>query len=223
MRDYFKNIEIDPDDGYIDFIGPAKPTSPHRLLKGRVKLSLERSVKIRSMTVKFKGSSRVCLHAAGDLVVDIQTMLLPKIKSSLFDNKSTTLGAGDHVIPWELQIPNVYPRSLLIKRASVNYKVELTITIGMGLQKKTVTTEHPIVLQRHLLPCKELSPLVGTRVYRYTVPGKFHYEVDCPRIISLDQGDIPFTVKYLCIADQKPVKCIRTQILQVREYFQIRS
>ncbi|KAI7855504.1 hypothetical protein BDC45DRAFT_534738 [Circinella umbellata] len=218
MKDNIEHVEIEPEHCYIDFIGPPKVDGMSRTLKGKVRLLLSKPVKMRSIQIKFKGYGRICLKNSGGIVLDIETSLLPKIKAPLLvDNKKTfQLPAGSHSIPWELEIPNVYPRSLMIKRASIHYKVELAISLGIG--KKAITAEYPIVILRHLLPCKELSPLIGTRVYRHTVPGKFHYEIDCPRIVCLEQGTLPISVKYLCITDQKPVVSIRTQLLQVEFY-----
>ncbi|KAI8146728.1 hypothetical protein BJV82DRAFT_395432 [Fennellomyces sp. T-0311] len=218
MKDNIEHVEIEPDQRYLDFIGPAKPDGIGRALKGHVKLTVSRPVKIRSMVIKFKGYGRICLKNSGGTVLDVDTNLLPKIKAPLLVNNKKTfqLPAGEHLVPWELQVPNVYPRSLMIKRASIHYKIELAISLG--LHKKAITAEYPIVILRHLLPYKELSPLVGSRVYRHTVPGKFHYEVDCPRIVCLEQGSMPVAVKYLCIANQKPVLSIRTQLLQVEFY-----
>ena len=218
MKDNIEHVEIEPEHCYIDFIGPAKPDGMGRTLKGKVRLLLSKPVKIRSIQIKFKGYARICLKNSGGTVLDIETSLLPKIKAPLLvDNKKTfQLPAGSHSIPWELEVPNVYPRSLMIKRASIHYKVELAISLGIG--KKAITAEYPIVVLRHLLPCKELSPLIGSRIYRHTVPGKFHYEIDCPRIVCLEQGTMPVSVKYLCITDQKPVVSIRTQLLQVEFY-----
>ncbi|KAG0750353.1 hypothetical protein G6F23_000249 [Rhizopus arrhizus] len=119
------------------------------------------------MSVKFKGFSQVNLPSH-----TMSVPLLPKLKLSLFGK--TTLPAGDHVIPWEIDIPNIYPRSLLTKRAIINYK--------------------------------------------RTIPGKFHYEIDAPQIICLQQTYIPMAIRYISFADQKPVQSIRTQLVQIELY-----
>lgn len=214
MKDGFKSIEIEPTEGYLDFIGPAKSENtnePARVLKGQVKFTLTKATKIRNMSVKFKGFSQITLQQASQ--VEVSTPLLPKLKLPLFGK--TTLPAGDHVIPWELDIPNIYPRSILIKRATINYKVMVSISTGLT---RTLTAEYPIVLRRHLLPYKELAPIIETKLFQRTVPGKFHYEIDAPQIVCIEQDHIPMAIKYISFANHKPVKNIRTRLVQIELY-----
>ncbi|KAI9497251.1 hypothetical protein BDB00DRAFT_805679 [Zychaea mexicana] len=225
MKDVgIKFVEIVPADTILEFMGQAKSPSTVNnvaddddsqkepdsiMLKGEALFTLTRPLKIRGMNVKFKGASQTNFRGS-----DMQAPLLPKLKQTLFGK--TTLPAGEHVIPFLLEVPNIYPASLAIKRASVSYKVELSI--AMGLQKKSITAEHPIEIRRHLLRCKEMAPLVETQIIEHTVPAKFHYEIDAPQIVSLEQGSIPFSIKYLCFASQKPVRNIRTQLKQIELY-----
>lgn len=216
MKDQFKYIDIEPETNYIEFVGPVRSQAAGRLLRGKVKLALIKPVKVRGITIKFKGFGRASLRNSAGVLVDIDTQLLPKVKTQLFGNKATTLEAGEHELPWVLEIPNVYPQSLMVKRASISYKLQLSI--AFGLHKKPITAECPVVVLRHLLPCKQMAPLVGTKLYRHTVPGKFHYEIDCPRVICLEQRYIPLAIKYLSVAGKKPVQSIQTQLLQVEYY-----
>lgn len=213
MKDDFKSLEIEPKEGYLDFIGPAKLDSAaqSKVLKGHVRFTLIRPTKIRAMSVKFKGFSNITLKQPYN--IETTCPLLPKLKVPLFGKAN--LPAGDHVIPWELDIPNIYPRSLLAKRATIHYKVLVSISTGIA---RTLTAEYPIVLKRHLLPYKELSPLIETKLYQRTVPGKFHYEIDAPQIICIEQEYIPMAIKYVSIANQKPVQSIRTRIVQIELY-----
>ncbi|KAI9024490.1 hypothetical protein CLU79DRAFT_718425 [Phycomyces nitens] len=216
-KDGFKSIAIEPLEDYLEFMGPAQPASLSagsniRVLRGEARFSLTKSVKIRSMTVKFKGFSRVQFITSGN-PIEINMPLLPKLKRPLFGK--TTLPAGDHVVSWDLEIPNIYPRTIDMKRASIDYKIELSISVNLH---KTLTATYPIVLQRHLLPSCELAPLVETRVYKSTVPAKFHYEIDAPQIVCIDQGSVPIAIQYLCFASQKFVRSIRTQLIQIEYY-----
>ncbi|KAI7885944.1 uncharacterized protein EV154DRAFT_554728 [Mucor mucedo] len=214
MKDGFKSIEIEPTEGYLDFIGPAKfdnTNEPARVLKGEVRFTLTKPVKIRNMSVKFKGFSHITLHQPTN--IEMTSPLLPKLKLPIFGR--TTLPAGDHVIPWEMDIPNIYPRSLLVKRATINYKVIVSISTGIT---RTLTAEYPIVLRRHLLPYKELAPIIETKLFQRTVPGKFHYEIDAPQIVCIEQEHIPIAIKYISFANQKTVQSIRTRLVQIELY-----
>ncbi|KAK4518101.1 uncharacterized protein ATC70_001452 [Mucor velutinosus] len=213
MKDDFKSLEIEPKEGYLDFIGPAKlhSTAQSKVLKGHVRFTLIRPTKIRTMSVKFKGFSNITLKQPYN--IEMTCPLLPKLKVPLFGKAN--FPAGDHVIPWELDIPNIYPRSLLAKRATIHYKVIVSISTGIA---RTLTAEYPVVLKRHLLPYKELSPLIETKLYQRTVPGKFHYEIDAPQIVCIEQEYIPMAIKYVSIANQKPVQSIRTRVVQIELY-----
>ncbi|CAO3633073.1 unnamed protein product [Cunninghamella blakesleeana] len=211
----FKSIVIEPFNGYLDFQGPLNPenASGSITLKGDIHLHLTKSVKVKSATIKFKGYSRVC-HQNTINSVDISTPILPKLKTQIFSS-TTTLGPGQVTLPWEMEILNVYPASVMIKRASINYKIELSISLGL---KRVVTSTYPIVIRRHLLPCKEVATRIPAKMYSKTISTKFHYEITAPRIICIAQTFIPFHVKLLSIGSQKRVLSIRTQILQIELY-----
>ncbi|KAI8344440.1 hypothetical protein BC941DRAFT_408642 [Chlamydoabsidia padenii] len=213
MKDGFRRFEIEPLEDTLDFLGPTPSSESIKLLEGIVRLSLSRPTKIRSIAVKFKGFGCVTIKGKSNKNVGLVTPMLPKLKCSIAGK--TLLPAGDHTIPWDLEIPNIYPPTLLIKRATIYYRVEVVISFALA---KSITAEHPITLRRHLLPCKELAPMVETKIYEHTVPAKFHYEIEAPQIICLDQLELPFAVKYLCIANQKAVQSIRTQLTQIELY-----
>ncbi|KAI9305422.1 hypothetical protein BJ944DRAFT_68764 [Cunninghamella echinulata] len=212
MKDGFRRFEVEPVNDTLDFMGPPRSSDTIKLLEGNVRLSLTRPVKIRSMAIKFKGFGKVDIKGKFNHVNICQPML-PKLKCTIAGK--TNLSVGDHLIPWDMEIPNLYPPSLSNKRCSVYYRIEVVITFHLA---KSITIEHPIILRRHLLPCMEFAPLVETKLYDHTVPAKFHYEIEAPQIICLDQQVLPFAVKYLCIANQKAVQNIRTQLTQIELY-----
>ncbi|CEP12403.1 hypothetical protein [Parasitella parasitica] len=213
MEDAFRSLKIESKEGYLEFVGPAKLQSPEQFksLQGHVGFTLIKPTKIRKISIKFKGFSGIKLKPPYN--VDISCTLLPKLKVPLLGK--TNLAAGDHSIPWELDIPNIYPMSFSNKRAAISYKVIVSISTGLT---RTLTAEQPIVVKRHLLACKELSPLIETKLYQGTLPGKFHYEIDAPQIIWMEQKFMPMAIKYVNIASQKPVKSIRTRIVQIELY-----
>jgi hypothetical protein len=217
MREWFQFIEIRPINEFLDFIGPPREPSADtsQTIKGEVSLVLIKPVKIKSMIVKLKGSS-TAYHPRTPDRCEIVSPILPKLKKSLFSNKSTLLPAGKHILPWELDVPNIYPRSMQIKRGSISYKVE--ISISLGINKKNIVEEYPITIRRHLLPSKELAPLVSVKTYKNTVPTKFHYEIEAPRIVCVEQNHFPASIKCMSIGNQKKVKSIRTQLIQVEIY-----
>ncbi|ORZ18450.1 hypothetical protein BCR42DRAFT_227123 [Absidia repens] len=215
MKDGFKSITIEPFNGYLDFQGPINPQKPtnNLVLKGDIHLHLSKAIKVKRAAIKFVGSSRVCHKNTLD-VVDISTPILPKLKTQLFSS-TTILGPGLVILPWEMEIPNIYPCSVMIKRASISYKIELSISMGLH---RTVTAEYPIVIKRYLIPCLEVAPLVPTKLYTKTISTKFHYEIDAPRIVCTAQQTIPIAIKLLTIGTHKPVLSVRTQMIQVELY-----
>ncbi|KAI8335146.1 hypothetical protein BC941DRAFT_77665 [Chlamydoabsidia padenii] len=216
MKDGFKSITIEPFDGHLDFHGPInaqKPYNNSKVLKGDIRLELTKAIKVKRATIKFKGLSRISYRNTLD-IVNITTPLLPKLKLPLLSS-TTTLGPGEVILPWEMEIHNIYPASVMIKRACIQYKVELIISLGLN---RTVKAEYPVVIKRHLLPCMEMAPLVPTKLYTKTISTKFHYEIEAPRIVCVAQESIPMAIKLLAIGNQKRVLSIRTQLIQVELY-----
>ncbi|KAI7884686.1 hypothetical protein K492DRAFT_191666 [Lichtheimia hyalospora FSU 10163] len=228
MKDIgIKHVEIVPAETVLDFMGriqsspddtPTNSTtdidndmSDGVTLKGEALFALTRPLKIKSMVVKLKGMSSTSFQSN-----ILELPILPKLKQALFGKM--TLPAGEHVIPFLLEIPNIYPPSLKTKRASIAYKIELSMAVG--LQKKYVTAEHPIQIRRHQLCSKSetYSLLMETRLYENTIPARFHYEIDAPQAVSLENATIPVSIRYLCFATQKSVRRIRTQLKQIEMY-----
>ncbi|GAA5813804.1 hypothetical protein MFLAVUS_007291 [Mucor flavus] len=216
MKEGIQFINIEPLVGHLNFIGPAKEptTTDHsQILKGNIILKLNKSMKAKTMTVKFKGHSQVHNYPSTSEILpqqEISLPLLPKLKTKVL-SKSTIYPVGEHIIPWELEIPNIYPRSFLAhKRGSVQYKVELKISLGIN--KKAITASHPIIIHRHLIASQELVALIHTNKYEHTT-NKFQYEIEGPSIICVEQDYFPITVK--C---NKPVKFIYTQLIQTEIY-----
>jgi hypothetical protein len=214
MKEDIKSLEIRPEVDYIDFIGPAKSENvkgTDSVLKGQIHFTITKPTKIRSMYVKFKGFSRISLEHPTNM--EITTQLLPKLKLPLFGK--TNLPVGDHVIPWEIEVPNIYPRTLITKRANINYKVIVCINTSIA---RSVSAECIIFLRRHLLPYKEIAPIIETKIFEQTIPNKFHYEIDAPQIVCLEQKHVPISIKYLSFANQKQVQGIRTRLIQIELY-----
>lgn len=215
MKEVIQEIKIEPSVGYLNFIGvPNKEhttTDDSQTLRGHITLNLKKSMKAKMMIVKFKGHSQV--HSYNTTTTDQYTMstpLLPKLKTKVL-SKSTTFPAGEHTIPWELEIPNIYARSFLApKRGSIQYKVELKISFGIN--KKSMTLSHPIMLYRHLVGSVEMMMDMPTKRFEHTT-NKFQYAIEAPRIVSIDQERFPVLIKY-----NKPVKFIYTQIIQTEIY-----
>lgn len=216
MKEGIQTIDIEPLVGYLDFFGPAKEhttTDNNQILKGNIILKLNKTMKVKTMTVKFTGHSQV--HHYIKLSDQhpqnaISLPLLPKLKTKVL-SKSTIFPVGDHVVPWELEIPNIYPRSFSSsKRGTIQYQVELKISLGIN--KKSLVAFHPVAIRRHLILSQELAASVPTNTYENTA-NKFRYEVEAPSIICIEQGYFPISVK--C---NKPVKFIYTQIIQTEIY-----
>ncbi|KAI8052573.1 uncharacterized protein B0P05DRAFT_561995 [Gilbertella persicaria] len=237
MKEGILSVEIEPKASYLDFTGsikePLKSTSEDgivshsQLLRGRVRLKLEKSIKIKSMSVKFKGESLVNhtsqvpnnqYHSYQQQQQyhpqqDVSAPILPKLKTKVLQ-KSSILEEGEHSIPWEIEIPNIYPRSFSNKRGVVRYKVELKMAVGYN---RTITASKPILICRHLLPSKDMVMNVSTKRYENTIPNGFNFEIETPKTICLEQGYMPVLLKFNCI-NNKPVKFIYTQFIQAEIY-----
>src|ERR1700731_1815198 len=105
MKDAFDELSIAPLDSYIDFCGFGEPQAC-RLLKGDVTFALNKTAKIRSIIIKFKGTTMVNMGqhviGLGSTFGHETVMTFAKLKQVLCNK--TAFGPGTHVIPWELPI-----------------------------------------------------------------------------------------------------------------------
>lgn len=216
MKEGIQFIDIEPLVGFLDFLGPAKEHSTidnSQILKGNIILRFNKTIKIKSMTVKFTGHSQVQHYSKQSDTTPqnaISLPLLPKLKTKVL-SKSTVFPIGEHMVPWELEIPNIYPRSFSAKKkGSIYYQVELKISLG--LNKKPLLAVHPVVIRRHLIHSQALATSVPTSVHESNT-NKFLYEIEATNIICTEQGYFPISIKY-----NKPVKFIYTQIIQTEIY-----
>ncbi|KAI8334118.1 hypothetical protein BD560DRAFT_414692 [Blakeslea trispora] len=237
MKDGILSVDVEPFKRHLSFLGPVRiPTKEtldndmidhSQLLKGHIRLTLAKTIKVKSITVKFKGESGVNqftkapnnqfhtyqqqqqYHPQQDLL----TPILPKLKAKIL-SKAMSLDAGVHLIPWELEIPDIYPRSFTSKEGFIRYRVELKMTIGYN---KVIVISQTIIIHRHLLPSRETALRISSRRYEHVVQKKFLFELELPKIVCLDQGYIPISLMFKSI-DKVPVKFINTQLIQVEIY-----
>lgn len=216
MKEGIQAIEIEPQVDFLIFLGPVNDHSTNdnsQNLTGNIILNLNKAIKVKAMTVKFTGHTQAQHYIKSSDSHPQNTIslpILPKLKTRLV-TKSTTFPIGNHILPWELEIPNFYTRTYFAeKRGSIKYQVELKISLG--LNKKALVAVHPIVIQRHLIMSQALATSVHTSIYENTV-NKFRYEIEAPSILCIGQGYIPLSIKF-----NKPVKYIYTQIIQTELY-----
>jgi hypothetical protein len=219
-------IDIEPSVGHLDFIGPTNESitasssassihsnSSSQILTGNIMIKLTKATKFKTMTVKLKGHSRVSHYVKitdKSPQYNIGSPLLPKLKTKLI-SKSAVFPAGEHIIPWELEIPNIYPRSFsATKRGTIQYKVELKISMGF---QNSMTADRPIVIRRHMISSQDSATLVRTNLYESKTTDRFHYELEAPSIICIEQGYLPILINY-----NTPVKFIYSQFIQTEVY-----
>ncbi|ORX42781.1 hypothetical protein DM01DRAFT_1340963 [Hesseltinella vesiculosa] len=213
IRDGFQSVTLDPFNHVLEFVGPICARQTPLKLKGDARIHLNKTIKVKSITLKFKGMTRVCHHNSVESI-DISSPILPKQKSMLLTS-TTTLTSGEVILPWELDIPNIYPCSVMIKRLVIQYKVELVIAFGLN---KSVKAEFPVIIKRHVLPTIYYAPSVPSKVHTQTISTKFHYEIECPRIVCSTQQTFPVAIKLVSIGGPKRVLNIRSQIIQFELY-----
>ncbi|RCH99657.1 hypothetical protein CU097_004857 [Rhizopus azygosporus] len=212
MKEGFQSIKIGPFTDHLEFIGLIKSSNPAAgsSLRGTLELSVQKTIKVKSMSLKFKGKSQATYTRPNDLQkFTITAKILPKLKTKIVE-KSLTLHHGHHTFPWELDIPNVYPQTYSSDRCDISYYLELKIYLGVG---RSVTVQHPITIHRHLVASPQSAALMNTKLYQYTSPDKFHYQIEAPKVICLDQEYFPLSIKYTCF-NGSLLSHIRTFIVQ---------
>lgn len=216
MKDAFDEISIAPLDSYIDLCGPGE-TQPCYIFKGDIHLTLNKPVKIRSMEIKFKGTTMVnmglnVIGLGSNFGHDTATTF-GKMKQVLV-NKSS-FSAGSATIPWEFSIPPFFPQTLSVKRASIAYSLEVVVSFGI---KKSLRVSCPVTIRRPILPSYQLAPYMEARLYKATIPTKFHYEIEAPIIACIEQEELVYSIKLLLFSLDKTVRAIKTTLVQVESY-----
>lgn len=215
MKEGIQLAEIIPAVSYLDFIGTTNDIDTieeSQSLKGHVRLVLIKAVKIRSITIKFKGTSIVKTF---DYNNEVTTPLLPKLKTKALQ-KSTMLSLGEHFLPWELEIPNIYPRSFHSQRGRVDYKVQMKISLG-GMNKSIIINRN-IVIRRHMLLSRDLTALITTKTLDNIVNQMLRYRIETPKVVCTEQGYIPISIEFMSLNKTLPVKQIYTQIIETTTY-----
>ncbi|OBZ89024.1 hypothetical protein A0J61_02932 [Choanephora cucurbitarum] len=234
MKDGILSVEVESFKKHLNFLGPEKTpikdmadNDHSQLLKGHIRLTLAKATKVKSVSVKFKGESAVnhSLKAPNNHFhtyqhqqqyhpqQDLLTPILPKLKSKVL-LKPVMLDAGVHLIPWEIEIPDIYPRSFSTRGGFIRYRIEAKMTVGCS---KVVIASQPIVIHRHLLSSRDTALHIASRIYEHIVQKKFLFELELPKIVYIDQGYIPINIMFKCI-DKSPVKFISTQLIQIEIY-----
>lgn len=218
MKEGIYSAEVVPSTDYLDYFSLIKEhnssSDESQILKGHIRLKLTKAIKAKSISVKFKGETIIRHVRVGDEhLTEVSTALLPKLKTRV-QQKPTLLNAGDHILPWELRIPNIYPRSLSSKRGVIQYKIEMKMTLGIN---RAIIVSSPFVIRRHMLSSQDSAPNVNTNKYENTVPDQLYYEIEAPKVVCIEQGYIPMSIRYKCYGN-KPVKLIFTQIIQAEIY-----
>lgn len=215
MKEGIQLAEIIPAVSYLDFVGTTNDidTIEHsQILRGHVRIVLTKALKIKSITVKFKGASSVKTF---DYNNQVSTPLLPKLKLRLLQ-KPDILSIGEHVLPWELDVPNIYPRSFQSQRARVDYKVQLKISLG-GINKPTVVNRN-IVIRRHMLLSRDLVAMITTKTFEHGLNELLRFRIETPKIVCTEQGYIPILIDFKSLNDAFSVKQIYTQILETTTF-----
>ncbi|KAK4516737.1 uncharacterized protein ATC70_011715 [Mucor velutinosus] len=215
MKEGIQLAEIVPAVRYLDFIGTTNDIDTieqSQTLKGHVRIVLMKALKIKSITVKFKGASSVKTF---DYNNQVTTPLLPKLKMKLLQ-KPAILPMGEHVLPWELDVPNIYPRSFHNQRARVDYKVQLKISLG-GINK-SIVVNRTIVIRRHMFLSRDLIAVITTRTFEHGVNDMLRFRVETPKIVCSEQGYIPILIDFKSLNEAFSVKQIYTQIIETTTF-----
>ncbi|GAN00766.1 hypothetical protein MAM1_0002c00189 [Mucor ambiguus] len=215
MKEGIQLAEIVPAVSYLDFIGTTNDIDTieqSQTLKGHVRIVLMKALKIKSIAVKFKGSSSVKTF---DYNNQVTTPLLPKLKLRLLQ-KPAILPIGEHILSWELDVPNIYPRSFHSQRARVDYKVQLKISLG-GINKSIVVNRN-IVIRRHMFLSRDLVALITTKTFEHGVNDMLRFRVETPKIVCSEQGSIPILIDFKSLNEAFSVKQIYTQIIETTTF-----
>ncbi|KAG2172804.1 hypothetical protein INT43_000151 [Umbelopsis isabellina] len=193
MKEIIK-VDVLPDKECIDVYGPLSTQAPPLQLQGTVRLELSRSAKFKVLNLKFKGYHQVYEKFPDTAMVDARSPIQADIceaQVSLVPPNST-LGTGQHELPFILSIPGNLPQSF--ENASGHLRYEFTVTAREGSAWIGLAESHKykrsIQVRRHYIPSLEEAPFLDPRVtFTKRQPHVFDISLEYPSVVPAEQHD----------------------------------
>ncbi|CAE7077124.1 unnamed protein product [Rhizoctonia solani] len=190
------------------------------LLSGHLVLNLTEATNIREITLQLTGKVRIQVHDSSHARQGHHSHVFHTHEWSFLEgerNHKHTIKAGQHVFPFQVQLPNTLPVSSRTYPGSASIAYKLRATAVRSAFSANFHAFRSLHLMRSFSP--EAMEYNQTLEIENTWPGKIMYSFVVPHKAFAAGDDIPILVKFQPMAKGVSVQSIVTSI---KEYTSIR-
>ncbi|KAK9762278.1 hypothetical protein K7432_012147 [Basidiobolus ranarum] len=162
------------------------------ILRGTVSLNLKKPLKVKSITLRFKGMVKFKLIS--DLCPKRETLIEYNCDVLEPSDRVYTLGSKIHQFDFEIPLDGSLPESITTTHGSISYKLSAFVE-RPGL-KHDVKFCTPISIRRLLSPFSSVYQEPPTTSISGVWASRFFYEVEIPTFIYSPGESIPINFKF---------------------------
>ncbi|CAO3599263.1 unnamed protein product [Absidia cylindrospora] len=191
-----------------------------KLLQGTVNLTLTEAIKVKRLTLDFKGKMKVQwtegpqhTHKQERTIIQHEWVLLP----AQSNKRSHIIPAGQHSFDFNLSLPGDLPPTLQADMGKVCYQLTANLERSGGfLLHNTVQRKKPIRVVRSVLPSE--FDLVQSLEIHNTWSEKMVYDISLPSKLYAHNATIPVSFSILPIANKLRVHAIMATLKECCTY-----
>ncbi|KAI8337586.1 hypothetical protein BC941DRAFT_375344 [Chlamydoabsidia padenii] len=213
------DLKITCNSNEIYFFGQPEE-SAGKLLQGTVSLSLTEAIKVKRLTLDFKGKMKV-QWTDGPQHTQKQERSIIQHEWTLLAAQSNKrlhlIPAGQHSWDFNLTLPGDLPPSLQAEMGKVCYQLTATLERSGGfLLHNTVQRKQPIRVVRSVLPSE--FELIQSLEIHNTWSEKMVYDISLPSKLYAHNATIPVSFSILPIANKLRVHAIMATLKECCTY-----
>lgn len=213
------DLKIYPTCDEIYFFGQPEE-SAGKLLQGTVNLTLTETIKVKRLTLDFKGKMKVQwtegpqhTHKQERTIIQHEWILLPPLNNK----RSHIIPAGQHSFDFSLSLPGNLPPTLQADMGKVCYQLTANLERSGGfLLHNTIQRKKPIRVIRSVLPSE--FDLVQSLEIHNTWSEKMVYDISLPSKLYAHNATIPVSFSILPIANKLRVHAIMATLKECCTY-----
>ncbi|KAI8329325.1 hypothetical protein BC941DRAFT_443242 [Chlamydoabsidia padenii] len=213
------DLKINVNSDEIYFFGQPEE-SAGKLLQGTVCLTLAEAIKVKRLTLDFKGKMKVQwtegpqhTHKQERCIIQHDWTLLP----AQSNKRPHLIPAGQHSWDFSLSLPGDLPPTLQAEMGKVSYQLTANLERSGGfLLHNTIQRKKPIRMVRSVLPSE--FELVQSLEIHNTWSEKMVYDISLPSKLYAHNATIPVSFTILPIANKLRVHAIMATLKECCTY-----
>ncbi|KAH8550513.1 hypothetical protein BGW37DRAFT_497097 [Umbelopsis sp. PMI_123] len=215
------SIDIDPSFTGILY-GLADDESDGCIVKGACKLHIVKPCKIRRLFVSLDGKLRVNLKSTVSMTpasdgVETRTLISKHKHYHGEDDQMEVLQPGDHVYPFEFELPSTLPATFHSKHGHITYRIRLSIHRPMF--STDITAKKEIILRRCLMD--GFAPIsTASEAVEGVFEQLMHYHASAPGMTYREGGLVKLNLNFDLLnpytSSIREVSCALQETIQYR-------